>query len=630
MENNSAPHTLDYVINNFFLDYSELNSKNSASIFTDDDIQILELNKRKEPNWKYIFFDWMPDTMKDLYFSKISKLYNHPNLLFIEGLQHEYGYNNHKINYSKSLELYVQGAKLNNQYCLFKLFYILQNSTTSDLFYVNKNIDLSIFFLIKASSYNETFLDLNKIDPIIKLMHIIYFKDKDLQRCRKLLEKMQFVNNEFNILIDNLELTYLHYFLRLNFYNSENEFRHSLDTLEKIAQQNHLEANYKLACLYYNPIHKEICKKNVEKSIQLFEFLFNKNYSKSYCSYYKICEEIKLYDKLESILIFSQKLKNFSSQFYANYLSKNRDEIFKNSKKIFKYFFYSFLYGNLISVVISFEIITQIFVKNLTQVKIENLEVYLRHIYDFVSTRKFDQNLSKVLDYDILILFHQIHAYFYYKGILVNKDVNNAIKILRTPFKDKKSIKNYRKVFYYLAKSYKKIGDNEKSNFYLKKTFDIYILLREFPYHHYIVAKILLRGIDKYIEKNIENAYYFFNLGASYKENFFFINSFYSQKCKNFITENKLILNFISKNQNNINNLNINVNDYINEEDICIVCYSNLKQIIFNNCGHRCLCFICFEKLNKNELIQMPVKCPMCKQENTDIINTFDFSVKDY
>lgn len=659
---------------------SNLLTKNSASqIFTEEDLKILEKNNKLEPDWMYMFFDWMSPNLREIYLKNLKKIYNQANLLFIKGLKCEYKYKFEKFknfeknenlenygsdismkddypdslssftsstqncygDYSTALEYYLQGAKTNNQYCLFKLFYILKNENLCLKFGLKKDIDLSIYFLVKASSYNESFLEINKIDPIIKLMHLIFFKDRDLKRITSLLNKIknQTDNNQENLVrsyssinvhIDQLEFTYLSNYIKLNFSNTTIEFREAVKNLESISDS-HPEACYKLGCLYYNPIHKDIISKDIQKCQKNFEKLFNNNYVKSYCSYYKILEEMKTYDNIEEILVKSKKLKLFSAQFYANYLSREKNLIWYNSEKIFKSFYKSLMYGNVISIVICFEIFSQIFMKN-SQINQENQLIdksfiskykqQIDSIFQFVKEKRSDETLMKILDYDVFILFHQIYSYFYYKGIKVPKNIHKAIEILESTFADKKSAKNYRKVYYYLGKCYNKIGDLEKSNFYFKLSFDIYILLKEFPYHHYIVGKIFLKGLPGVLEKDISKCFHFFNMGCNYKENFYFINSLYSLKCGNYLSthrelnENKEYL--ISQ------SMNFSIDKFIKEERICIVCYSNYKQIIFTKCGHNCICYLCFERLNKPEENLLKVwKCPMCQQESESYINSF-------
>ena len=49
------------------------------------------------------------------------------------------------------------------------------------------------------------------------------------------------------------------------------------------------------------------------------------------------------------------------------------------------------------------------------------------------------------------------------------------------------------------------------------------------------------------------------------------------------------------------------------EEDQCIMCYENKKNITFSPCGHNVTCSVCYPKLIK------PRECPVCKQGITSL-----------
>lgn len=596
---------------------SDLIHKDDNEVFTVNDFDILNYeNKHPEPNWKFIFLEWMPESAQQLYLENLHKIYPTSSLMFIKGMQFEFGINT-QINYYNAMSHYLLGASMNNNYCLFRLFYIYTKSIYASTFNINIDYDLGIFYLIRSAAYNENVMDLNKIDPIVKLMQIVHYHDKDLSRVDKLLTKMT-ENSYFDISIG--ERKYLYHFLKLNFCHYHSDFLNSIRKLEGIVSENgHMEACYKLACIYYYPVHKEILEKDIDKSLHYFEILRKNNYWKSYCSYLKICEEMKLNEKTNLLVKMLKEIKLFSLQFYANYLSKYKNNIEENANEILEYFTFSFLYGNLISAVICFEIISQIFLKNKAKIT-PIIETYLQILYDFVSDNKIIDWIYKLIDYDIVILFFQIHSYFYYKGVIVAEDLYKSIKILESTFKHKKSFKNYRKVFYYLGKCYKKIGDTKRSTFYFKKTFDIYLLIKEYPYHHYIVGKMFLRGIEGYLNPDLIKAFYFFKLGAEYSENCYFINSLYSKKCENFLNSSPLKENFekncLSK------PLDIILSHYIDESSICIICCSNFRQIIFTKCGHKSICFLCFEKIiQKNTDTK---KCPYCNTESKTVINDFN------
>jgi hypothetical protein len=107
------------------------------------------------------------------------------------------------------------------------------------------------------------------------------------------------------------------------------------------------------------------------------------------------------------------------------------------------------------------------------------------------------------------------------------------------------------------------------------------------------------------------------------------------------LNENKLLIDFRKENEEGILSGKIreefSLEPYLKDENICIICYANFKQIIFSKCGHKCICYICFEKIDKNnngnhnvnKLTENVYKCPMCQQESNQYVNSFhlDFEI---
>ena len=61
--------------------------------------------------------------------------------------------------------------------------------------------------------------------------------------------------------------------------------------------------------------------------------------------------------------------------------------------------------------------------------------------------------------------------------------------------------------------------------------------------------------------------------------------------------------------KNNLNKKTINSIQTFKTDD-CVICLTNLPQVLFCNCGHLCLCVEC----NKVKTLKT---CPVCKTENT-------------
>lgn len=542
------------------------------------------------------------------------------------------------------------------------------------------DIDFAMLCLIKSVSYLDVLMELNKIEPLKVLMSILQKTDINLLKCKNLLFNK--AEKYYSILsLDSLEIKYLYSFLNINFSKNINNFYDSFSKFESIAKvDHHNEACFKLACIYYFPPQKELIKKNVPDSILLFKYLKDNCYWKSYFSFYKLCEDINIInseifnscnfintsknnskyinyfnikDKNLFNLILIKQLKQFCHQIYTSNICSDKLNFFNNSYEILDSSYLLFLNGSVMSLIICFEIITQIILKNKYKINNNNtyneykLKFYLNSIFEFVNINcyendkesdlincKYNQWLKLYIDYDIYVLFSMIKSYFYYKGLLVDKDIYKAIYIIENTFKDKKSIKNYRKVYYYLGKYYELIGNRYISNMYYKKTFKVYVLSCEFPYHYYIIGKLFYKGIEGYLAQDIEYAKYFFYLGANYKNNSYFINIFYSIKCQELYSYlfNDSVFNYKHKTSINLElsfdkTRQFFIEKYINEEDICIVCTTNYKQVIFKTCGHKHICLLCFNKLNvgENTINMSGVLCPVCKTVSKDIINDLSF-----
>ena len=466
--------------------YSPDNNHNFSIV---NKINLEEILKKEifweEPNWTLLMFDWMTDKIKELFFKNFKRILTDSNIFFLEGLLHEKGIQNHEQSFEKALESYKKGIKLDNQYCLYRLFYILINEDLSEKFNLKTNFELALIFLVKSCAYNESYLDINKIDPIYKLHAITSLINKNMNFITNIIQNYESYSDEnLEIRLNEIEKKYLCSFLMLSFPTNVIILKESLVKLEEIADE-HMESCFKLACIYYTPMYRDHINKDIKKSLKYFEHLESHNYSRALCSYYKVCEEQKLNDKLNTLILQAKKLRGYSSHFYANYICRDRESLYENKNRILKYFFKSLLFGNLISIVIVFEILTKLYIQNLKKVEsdymsffLENIEIdlktFMELILEFVNEKKNNPHIIKTLDYDVLILFYQIHSYFYYKGYIVEKNYEKAIEIMEQTFKDKKSIKCYRKIFYYLAKSYKKLGNMEKFNYFMKKSFDIF------------------------------------------------------------------------------------------------------------------------------------------------------------
>ena len=77
--------------------------------------------------------------------------------------------------------------------------------------------------------------------------------------------------------------------------------------------------------------------------------------------------------------------------------------------------------------------------------------------------------------------------------------------------------------------------------------------------------------------------------------------------------------NINNRNEVNRNEINRNENKNISEENLCIICYQERRNIAFG-CGHMCYCSNCYDKIkisNKNE-------CPVCRKAIDNTLRIFN------
>jgi len=56
-------------------------------------------------------------------------------------------------------------------------------------------------------------------------------------------------------------------------------------------------------------------------------------------------------------------------------------------------------------------------------------------------------------------------------------------------------------------------------------------------------------------------------------------------------------------------------------QDICVICSDEKRNVIFYKCGHKITCMKCASRLKAQF---NPLKCPFCRQNVVDIIRTYE------
>lgn len=197
MENENAEDCLeDYSMD---IDFEIDNTNKTLKLKPFFEEKMLENNEKyKEPDWTLLIYNWMTPKIKIYFFQEkmFKKILNDANIIFLEGILYEYGDQGYEQSYEKALEKYHEGMKQNNQYCLYRMYFILIDDHLCEKFQLKKSFELALIFLIKSCAYNECYLEMSKIEPAHKLSAIlqsIYKKTEFLHKCIDLHEKNTFI-----------------------------------------------------------------------------------------------------------------------------------------------------------------------------------------------------------------------------------------------------------------------------------------------------------------------------------------------------------------------------------------------------------------------------------------------------
>ena len=183
----------------------------NKEIFTINDLVSIDLPV-SEPNWKFMFFEWIPKLTFDYYIANLKNIYPYNTFYFIQGLMYEYGIN-YKFNKHKALLLYIKSAELNSYYSLYKLFFIYSSSDMSKEFEVTVDIDFAVYCLCRSLCYIDMVMEINKVDPFINLLPIINRLDRKLMKISQLLKKME---NRFILPCNEHDQLFILYFLQID------------------------------------------------------------------------------------------------------------------------------------------------------------------------------------------------------------------------------------------------------------------------------------------------------------------------------------------------------------------------------------------------------------------------------
>ena len=214
---------------------------------------------------------------------------------FFEGLNYEYGLNKYPKNLDKAFQIYKHAANNStDSMCMFRMYHIYKKDFNQ--FNIPKrNRILEKFYLFKCYSFlrypildNEQYL-LNRFDIPEEIE--IHFKeeDEDFEIFHKFIKFLKTNYKLYDINPDDLIIIE-----SVIDYKFQQDSENGIKNLKNLANKNNLEALYKLTCFTKDD--------NDEETEKRFNFLFNKEYYRSYIDYALYLNKKNNYKKALEIL----------------------------------------------------------------------------------------------------------------------------------------------------------------------------------------------------------------------------------------------------------------------------------------------------------------------------------------
>ena len=231
------------------------------------------------PDWSELFYYKKPNIMKEKFIKLIS---NSEYAKFFDGLNYEYGLNNHEINIQKAFDIYSDAANYTTDtLSMCKMYYIYKNEY--EKFNIEKrNRVLEKYYLFKCFSYlseqelsRSTFL-CNRFDVFGETMIHFQNEDGDFKKFNKLISHLSKYINYYNGITQN-DLNLIEGVIIFKLCSVEEKRNKALQKLENLAAINNLEGMYKYGIF--------MLKKEREKGEFYMKQLVGQKYYRCFCDY---------------------------------------------------------------------------------------------------------------------------------------------------------------------------------------------------------------------------------------------------------------------------------------------------------------------------------------------------------
>ena len=562
---------------------------------------------------------------------------------FFEGLNYEYGINKYPKDINKAFQIYKQSAdNSTDSMSMFRMYYIYKNDFKT--FNINKrNRVLEKFYLFKCYSFLR-YPIIDREQSLLNRFNIPYvththFKeeDEDFEIFHRYITFLKTNYKLYNINPDDLIIIESVIEYKLNFEIEAQDRDNCINNLKNLVKKFNLEALYKLTCFEMD--------NNDEETEKRFNFLFNKEYYRSYIDYALYLNKKNNYKKALEILNIAKKKGMVSAGllYYDIFLDNVDFSVFIN-ESINSPFSYDNELFNLFQILIDdiltesvysffeFIFLRKIFVKHygFEQNFNKYFYDYLKEIVNFLMKIVGDTNDKNTEEKKKIINkyfcgdenFKELNlacGTLYYYGInnLVNIDLNKALNHFNISYKNSESHSYKRFCFYFIHRIYKNMYENNtKQNYqYISKEYLKYeenILYNKYissingdtsnlsSSYFYYLSRLLHEKIGNNGNKLLE--FICLKRAIEYKNDSPGSGSIISIYRKN---KSKLLLKkYENEFKEELNNIIISDSEGYGEDgSLCPICFENKRNKVALPCKHL-FCEFCISKLTK---------CPICR-----------------
>jgi TPR repeat protein len=566
------------------------------------------------PHWGNCLFNWLTPKLRELLYKVMADSPKTPYYTFLKGVRFEYGIDI-EVDVKKAVECYMEAAKLYDGYALYKVYTMYRKDSV--LLGLTRDKNMEMYYLIKSMAYSDAVVFFNNdtlynVDILCEIATHLEELDPNLDKLYNLISDMKYK-------VDDCEIRFIEAMTLIKFNTSDEEIEFGLTILKDLAEnQGYLEAIYKLACFHAKPYDRFIKDRDSDIAMKYFQILEKNCFYKAYNDYGLFLYQEGMSEKCLDILKQGIDNGNFRCYFlYYDCFLSQFDFMHVNIKELVNLLNFvcrDLVTGNVFSF-FEYFYTCKILEKHYGVTDIDKTyeAEFLKIINNVYSDRSILSNnfANGIVETEFLLSL----GFVYYIGIDGKKNFEIAEKLLKESFNMSANFSYKRFCYSYIFKIRLKLNKGEhdlKLEKTKQKMYKIYMeslentKLEDFSSSYfYFLAKIYEYGWG--CKKDDLSAYCYYLHGSTAKVKHLGTGTIiaYFRRHKASLKLSQMKFKAITADIEKLTPDERSL-DPTDDDNLCCICYENLKNIILFPCKHL-MCIRCYEILKENQ------RCPICR-----------------